>query len=128
MDAEGMGELGLDSVNVTTSAVRQLKARRANVERSAVQDLRSVGAEIENSMVLLARGDEIEIEDSLAGVVIAREVEIKESTVLLLAAPVVKGNVRAIVDIRSMFAFGAGFAAMGFLLRALGRRVFGRGS
>ena len=121
-----MGELGLDAVNVSMSAVRYLKANQANVERSAVQTLRAGEAELEHSMVLVAMGDEVEVEDSVAAIVVAREAEVEESKVFLLAAPVVKGNVRAVIDFRSMFAFGAGFAAMGFLLKTVGQLVFNR--
>lgn len=123
---EAMGELGLDAVNVSMSGVRYLKANQATVERSAVQTLRAGESEIENSMVLFASGEEVELEDSVAGVIVAREAEVEDSKVFLLAAPVVKGNVRAVVDVRSMFAFGAGFAAMGFLLKAAGQLVFNR--
>jgi hypothetical protein len=123
---EAMGELGLDAVNVSTSGVRYLKANRATVERSAVQTLHAGESEIENSMVLIAAGEEVELEDSVAGVVVAREAEVEESKVFFLAAPVVKGDVRAVVDLRSMFAFGAGFAAMGFLLNAAGQLLRNR--
>jgi hypothetical protein len=125
-DEEVMGELGLDAVNVSASALRYLRAKEARVERSAVQTLRADEAELESSMVMLAAGEEVELENSLAAVVIAREVEVEESKVFFLAAPLVKGNVRAVVDLRSMFAFGAGFAAMGFVLTNLGRAILNR--
>ena len=125
-DAEPTGELGLDAVNVSTSAVRYLKANNATVERSAVQTLRAEEAELENSMVMVAAAEEVELEDSVVGIVIAREAEVEESKVFFLAAPVVRGNVRAAIDLRSMFAFGAGFAAMGFILKSAGQHLFGR--
>jgi hypothetical protein len=121
-----MGELGVDAVNVSQSAVRFLNAGHATVERSAIQTLRAEEAEVEHSMLLAASGPELEVEDSVVGVVVGREVEVEQSRVFLLAAPVVKGDVRALIDMRSMLAFGAGFAVMGYLLRGLSRLAFGR--
>lgn len=89
------------------AAIRRLHARDMNVERSAVGVVRSGRATLAASS---------------AGVVVARSVACDEARVGLLVAPVVRGEVHTLIDIRSAVAIGLGLA-LGRLLLAGGRAL-----
>lgn len=121
-----LDELTATHVSVDRSAVRSLEADQAQVERSAVQRLRAAQATIEHSGVGFATIDQATLRQSNAGVVAARSVACDEVHTMILASPVVRGEVHTWLDLRSAFAIGFGMVLGKALLagvRGLARRA-----
>jgi hypothetical protein len=62
------------------------------------------------------------ISNGNAGVVIGQSVACDEVRTILLASPVVRGDVHTLIDLRTAFAIGFGMAVGKMLLSFLGRR------
>jgi hypothetical protein len=99
-----------DVVALERAAVRRLHARELNVEHSAI------GA---------ARAERTTLTRSSAALVVSRSVASDESRIGVLVAPVVRGDVHTLVDMRSALAIGVGMA-LGRALLAGGHALAGR--
>jgi hypothetical protein len=96
------------------------------LERAAVQRLRVNQATIDRSAVGFAKMERATLQQSTAGVVVARSLACDEVRTAVLVAPVVRGEVHALFDLRTAVAIGFGMALGRGLLavfRALGRRL-----
>lgn len=120
------------SANGSTSHVRgerlsDLDGSEVFVDRSAVRGMNAGQASLDRSAIGVASFDQGTIRQSAAGVVVARSVACDEVRTLILASPVVRGEVRTLIDLRTAFAIGFGMAmgkALLFGVRALARRLF----
>lgn len=101
-------EVRADEAAVAQSAVLRLEAGTASVDRSAVGTLRARRATVRGSAVAGLAAGSAAIDGARVGV---------------LAAPVVRGDVHAWIDMRAGFALGLGLALGGFALN-LARRLF----
>ncbi|MGI8925024.1 MAG: hypothetical protein ACR2HN_00070 [Tepidiformaceae bacterium] len=121
-----LDDLTAEHVTVDRSAVRSLTADQARLERAAVQRLHATQATFDRSFVGIAQFDQGTVRQSSAGVVVARSVACDQVRTLVLAAPVVRGEVHTWLDVRSALAIGVGMVLGKALLgggRALARRV-----
>lgn len=110
------------------SAVGELVAEQAHVERSAVRSLHTKQAVLEKSAVGYARIDQGTLKQSSAAAVVGRSVACDEVRTVLLAAPVVRGEVHTWFDLRSAVAVGVGIVLGRALiagLKSAWRRVLG---
>jgi hypothetical protein len=107
------------TVNLGRTAVGQLNAGTANLERSAVQRLSADQVYAQNSAVGVSNASTIEVRESAVGVAAGDYIRIEDSRVLLLLAPRVNGNVKAVLTVPSAFALGAGIVVGRQLVRAL---------
>lgn len=101
----------------------------ALLERAAVRRLHARELNVERSFVGVARADRATLAGSNAAVVVARSLACDEVHTAVLIAPVVRGEVHTLLDIRSAIAIGLGMALGRGLIagaRALGRRAPGR--
>lgn len=120
------------STNGSTSHVRGerlsgLDGSQVFVDRSAVRGLSAEQAHFERSAVGVASFEQGTLRQSTAGVVLSRSVACDEVRTVVLASPVVRGEVRTLIDLRTAVAIGFGMAlGKAFLVavRALVRRVF----
>jgi hypothetical protein len=114
------------NVNVERSAIRSLEAEQARLDRAAVSRLHATQATMERSSVAMATFEQGTIRQSNAGAVVARSVACDEVRTLVLAAPIVRGEVHTLLDLRSAVAIGFGMVLGRALLggaRALVRRL-----
>jgi hypothetical protein len=95
------------------------------LERAAVRRLHANDITVERSFISVARSERATLTSSAAGMVVARSVACDEVRVGILAAPVVRGEVHTLVDLRSAVAIGLGMA-LGRALLAGGRGLAGR--
>lgn len=112
------------------AAIGDVRAHEVEIEQSAVRSVHAEEFEAEQSAVLFARAGTAEIENSAVGILVAREVEAESLTAAFVLAPVVRGNVRTLFDLRTAFAMGAGYFVARRTLRAIGdvrRAVTGGG-
>jgi hypothetical protein len=109
------------------SAVRAIEADIVRLERSAVQRLRARQADMAHSAVAVAVMERGTIRESTVGVVFAKSLACDEVRTMVLASPVVRGEVHTWLDLRSAVAIGAGMVlakAVLALLKAGVRRAF----
>jgi hypothetical protein len=95
-------------VVVDRSAIRSLDADQAQMERAAVNRMRAGQATLDKSAIAIASFDQGTIRQSSAGVIVARSVACDEVRTVILAAPVVRGEVHTWLDLRSAVAIGFG--------------------
>jgi hypothetical protein len=110
------------SARVDRSAVRILNAHSATLERSAVQRLSSEAVNAQNSAMGLVHTSNLEMHESAAGAVFGDYVKAENSSVVLLIAPRVSGNVKAVITLPVAFAFGFGY----FFARRLAGMAIGK--
>jgi hypothetical protein len=113
-----------ERVHVGRSAVRHLTASSANIDRSAVQHLTAETVRASSSALGMTNGATVELQDSAAAFVAADYARVEGSRVLVLLAPRVSGNVRAVMTLPAAVAFGAGF----FFARQLAQIMLARRS
>lgn len=116
------------NVRVERSAVRAVEADQAQLAQAAVQRLKASQATIERSAVGFAKFEQGTLRQSSAGIVAAKSVACDEVRTIVLASPVVRGEVHTWLDLRSAVAIGVGMALGRVALagvRALARRAFG---
>lgn len=92
------------------------------LEKAAIRRFRATAASVERSNVVVARVDRATISQSNVAVVAARSLALDEVKSVVLAAPVVRGEVHTLVDMRSALALGFGFALGRAVLRLFRRR------
>lgn len=110
------------TVHLGRSAVRNISAGTANLEQSAVQRLSADQVYAQNSAIGVNNASTVEIRESAVGIAAGDYIRIEESRVLVLLAPRVSGNVKAVLTVPSAFALGAGFFVARQLARAYMRR------
>jgi hypothetical protein len=121
-----LDDLTATRMTVERSAVKSVEADQAQIEKSAVQRLRASQATIDHSGVGFASFDQGTLRQSNAGVVIGRSIACDEVRTTILAAPVVRGDVHTLLDLRSAVAIGFGMVlgkAVIAGVRALARRA-----
>lgn len=102
-----------------------IESDTARLERAAVQRLRAANAHIERSNVGILNIGQGTLKGSNAGIVVAKSLAADEVRTAVLIAPVVRGEVHTLLDIRSAVAIGFGMALGKVVLsglRRLGRR------
>lgn len=119
IDREAVTSVTGEQVHVDRSLVRRLETRQADVSRSAVVRLDSAQARTEGSAIMYASVNQATLRDSSAGVLAGRSVACDQVRVGILAAPVIRGEVHALFDMRAFVALGVGIA--------LGRAMIGAG-
>jgi len=126
LSGDRLDELTATHVSVDRSAVRFLDADQAQLERAAVQRLRAKQATVTQSVVAFASFEQGTLRQTNAGAVVARSIACDEVHTLILASPVVRGNVHTWLDLRSAVAIGFGMVlgkAAIAAVRALARRA-----
>jgi hypothetical protein len=119
LEGTRLDSITADRVDVSRSAVRSINAHSAALERSATQRMNAENVETERSAVASVRASTVTLQDSAAGMVLAQNAALDQANVFFLVSPVVRGNVRALVDLRAGFALGMGIVAGRLLLRLL---------
>jgi hypothetical protein len=111
MMSENMFDEGFQTgaVNVGRSAVRSINASTAHLEQTAVQRLTAETVNANASAFGVTNAATAELNGSTAGVVAGDYVKIEDSRVLILLAPRVSGNVKAVLTLPAAFALGAGY-------------------
>lgn len=128
VSGQKLNDLTATDVNIDRSAVRSIDADTVRLERAAVQRIHANQATIEGSTVGYAHIDQATIRQSVTGAVVARSVACDEVHTGILVAPVVRGDVHTLLDIRSAIAVGVGIVLGRTILsavRTLGRRLVG---
>ena len=123
---DGIEDLSGAQVHIDRSAVRSVNAGIADIERAAVQRLHATDASIAKSAVGSATFAHGTVTKSIVGVVAGRSVACDEVRTVILASPVVRGEVHTWLDLRAAVAIGVGIALGRALLagaNGLGRRV-----
>lgn len=120
-----LSDVTADHVRLSQSAARAVTGNRVEVHQSAAQRLSGAEVTLDHSVVVAVRADHLVADHVNAIALLAREAQVQDSRTFLLAAPVVRGNVRAVVDFRAAFAFGFGAAAAVVAMRLLRRLAFG---
>ena len=123
---DGVEELNGSQFHIDRSAVRSVHADIADIERSAIQRLQATDATITSSAIGSATFTHGTVSQSAVGIVAGRSVACDEVRTVILASPVVRGEVHTWLDLRSAVAIGVGIALGRALLvgaGALGRRV-----
>lgn len=113
--------------DVTGKRLSGLEGSQVFVDRSAIRAVRAEQATVERSAVGLASFEAGTVRQSKAGAIVARSVACDEVRTVVLASPVVRGEVHTLIDLRTAIAIGFGMAlGKAFLsaVRALGRRAF----
>jgi len=108
-------------------AVRAVEADVVHLERAAAQRIQARQAEVAHSAVAVAVIGQGTIRESAVGVVVAKSLACDEVRTVVLASPVVRGEVHTWLDLRSAVAIGAGMVLAKTalsLLRAGLRRAF----
>jgi hypothetical protein len=95
------------------------------LERAAVRRLHARDITIERSAVGVLRAERATLAASTAAVVMGTSIACDEVRVGILAAPVVRGDVHTLIDLRTAFALGLGMA-LGRALLSGGRGLAGR--
>ncbi len=106
-----MGSVESDVARLERAAVSRFRAGQANIERSAI------------GFASIGQGT---LRQSNAGVVVARSLAADEVRTAILIAPVVRGEVHTLIDLRTAVAIGFGMALGRMLLgavRGAGRRI-----
>lgn len=106
-------------ITVQRSAIRALEAEEAQLERAAVQRLRASQVTADHSAIGVASFGQGTIRQSSVGVVAAKSVACDEVHTLILASPVVRGEVHTWLDLRSAVAIGFGMALGRILIVAV---------
>ncbi|HMO53089.1 MAG TPA: hypothetical protein PJ994_01170 [Tepidiformaceae bacterium] len=98
------------------------------LDRRAVRRVAADHVETEKSAIGVARFERGTIRQSSAGVIIGKSVAVDEVRTGILIAPVVRGDVKTLLDMRSAVAIGFGMVLGKVFLavvRGAVRRVFG---
>jgi hypothetical protein len=121
-----LNDVNATSATVDRASVRSVEADQATLEKAAVRRLHAQQATVERSAIAFARIEQATLRESSAGILIGRDVAADQSRTGILIAPVVRGEVHTLVDMRSAVAIGVGIVLGRVVLagvRALGRRV-----
>ena len=108
--------------------LEEVAANRFSVDKSAVRSLHATDIDSTHSAIGIARFESGTIRQGSAGVIIGRSVAVDEVRTGILIAPVVRGDVHTLLDMRSAVAIGFGMVlGKAFLagVRALARKATG---
>lgn len=111
-----------------SGGIDEMTVTRLSLDRSALRSVAADEMEISKSAVGLARFEHGTLRQGSAGVVVGRSVAMDEVRTGVLIAPVVRGDVHTLLDMRSAVAIGVGMVLGKALLagvRALVRRATG---
>lgn len=108
-------------VSVGRSAVHTVDADEATLENAAVRRLKAGHATIAQSTVGAASFERGTISHSNVGIVAGGSVACEDVRTLVLASPVVRGDVHTLVDLRTAVALGFGMAMGKALLSFMGK-------
>jgi len=109
-------------VNVGRSAVRSLSAATAGVQQSAIQRLTADVVDADRSAFGAVSASTVDLDESAAGLVTGDYIKVENSSVVILLAPRVSGNVKAVLTLPAAFALGAGYFFARSLMMRLSRR------
>ena len=108
--------------------LEDIAANRFSLDKSAVRSLHATELDTTRSAIGIARFEHGTIRQGSAGVIIGRSVAVDEVRTGILIAPVVRGDVHTLLDMRSAVAIGFGMVlGKAFLagVRALARKATG---
>ncbi|MFQ5382272.1 MAG: hypothetical protein ACE5EF_11745 [Dehalococcoidia bacterium] len=117
---------GPADIRVETGAFREFDVDVARLEKAAVQRLHAREVHFSRSAVALAIADTATIRESNAAVLASRSVAADQVRTAILVAPVVRGEVHSLIDLRTAVGIGLGMGLAKALIggvRALGRRL-----
>jgi hypothetical protein len=117
-----MHRLRANRIDASQAAVGSVESEVARLERAAVRRLHATRAHVERSAVGVLSIGQGTLQKSTAGVVMAKSLAADEVRVGVLIAPVVRGEVHTLFDMRSAVAVGVGIALGRSVLRLLSRR------
>jgi hypothetical protein len=117
-------ELALESPPVTAErvAVRRLQGEHVDLRQSAVVGSLSRDATLNQSAGLFVSGAKVVADRSATQWLVGGLVQAKQVFAVTVIAAKVEGQVRCLFDTKGAFAFGAGLAVVGTVLRLLLRR------
>jgi len=123
-----MGNENGATASAGQSRVEEVSGTRLSLDRSAIRRIEADEVEISRSAVGVASFGRGTLRQSSAGVVAGRSVAMDEVRTGILIAPVVRGDVHTLLDMRSAVAIGFGMVLGRVFLagiRAVFRRVMG---
>ena len=117
-------ELALEAPPVTAErvAVQRLQGEHVDLRQSAVAGSLSKDATLNQSAGLFVSGAKVNVDRSAAQWLVGGLVQAKQVFAVTVIAAKVEGQVRCLFDTKGAFAFGAGLAVVGTVLRLLIRR------
>ena len=117
-------ELALEVPPVTAErvAVQRLQGEHVDLRQSAVAGSLSKDATLNQSAGLFVSGAKVIVDRSAAQWLVGGLVQAKQVFAVTVIAAKVEGQVRCLFDTKGAFAFGAGLAVVGTVLRLLIRR------
>jgi hypothetical protein len=107
--------LSAERVEVSRSLVGMASGSEIQMEQSAVQRVLARDVELEQSAAMTVRAEHVSLDESGAVAVFANRVDAQNTAAFIVVSPSLSGNVRSVIDVRTAFAFGAGY----FVARAL---------
>jgi hypothetical protein len=119
---------GTGTSDFTEDELEEVAANRFSLDKSAVRSLHATDVDSTRSAIGIARFESGTIRQGSAGVIIGRSVAVDEVRTGILIAPVVRGDVHTLLDMRSAVAIGFGMVlGKAFLagVRALVRKATG---
>ncbi len=119
---------GTGTSDFTEDELEEVAANRFSVDKSAVRSLHATDIDSTHSAIGIARFESGTIRQGSAGIIIGRSVAVDEVRTGILIAPVVRGDVHTLLDMRSAVAIGFGMVlGKAFLagVRALVRKATG---
>lgn len=108
-------------VSVGKSAVHTVDADEVTLEQAAVRRLKAGHATISSSSIGAATIERGTISHSNVGVVAGGSVACEDVRTVILASPVVRGDVHTLIDLRTAVALGFGMAMGKALLSFMAR-------
>jgi hypothetical protein len=124
--SERSEHVSVTHASIGKTNVHTVEADRARVERAAVRRFRALHATVDHSTIAFATIEQqATIRQSTAGVIIGNSIACDEVRTVVLASPVVRGEVHTLIDLRTAFALGLGMALGTWMLgvvRGAGRR------
>ena len=117
-------ELDLETPPIAAErvAVRRLQGEHVDLRQSAVVGSLSRDATLNQSAGLFVSGAKVVAERSATQWLVGGLVQAKQVFAVTVIAAKVEGQVRCLFDTKGAFAFGAGLAVVGTVLRLLLRR------
>lgn len=118
--SEAVEWFSVENATVDRSVLAGIESRTANLSRTIVRSLHAEDAELNQGIVMSVRGDRITLRDSSVAVVAGRSVACDGTRIGILASPVVRGDVRTWLDLRTAVAIGVGMMLGRALLSGAG--------
>jgi hypothetical protein len=121
LQLEDVSHRAVEAYQVTAqrSAVGQARGRTVTLEQSALGGALARDVELRNGAAGLLGGGKVVVERSVTQWLVGGLVQAKQVFAVTVIAGRVEGQVKCLFDTRGAFAFGAGMALVGGLLRLL---------